>query len=92
MSKQNKKVSNHEIIVLEHRVTETMFEKKLQPLTLSRCVQKVFISKFYGEFSIYDQSNRLLGESKDSMILFNKSALQTDVSKVWYEAIAGYSS
>jgi len=78
-------------VVLEFRVTDVMYEKAPQELFLARCVKSIFISKFYGPFSIYDPSGRLLGTSNDGSIPFNGKALQTEEAKIWFESIAGYS-
>ena len=80
-----------EAVVIQHKFTQVMYEKSPQPLYLSRCVQKVFISGFYGQFTIYDQSGRELGTSKNGTLYFAKSKLQTEAASVWYEALAGYS-
>jgi hypothetical protein len=80
-----------ESVVSQHKFIEIMYENTPQELYLSRCVQKVFISKFYGSFTIFDQSGRELGKSKNGTLCFNESKLQTEAAKVWYEAISDYS-
>lgn len=92
MSEENEEKPDPKKVVIEHRVTDVMYEKAPQELFLTRCVKTVFVSKFYGPFSIYDQSNRLLGKSKDGSISFTSKTLQTEAAKVWHESIAGYSN
>ena len=86
-----------------HVVTQYLYEtlpyiRGRQPLRLYHCVQKVFLAPFYGEFSIYDKSGRLLGRSlprasaestgpsQPQEVSFLKRELQTECAQVWYDA------
>ena len=73
-------------VVVQHLYYELPYIAGKQELCLRHCVSKVFISSFYGEFSIYDKSGRLLGKSKESKIHFLKPELQTEACKVWYDS------
>ena len=72
-------------VVIQHLHHDLPFISGKQELSLRHCVTKIFISKFYGEFSIYDESGRLLGTSKDSKLMLYKDNLTTEVSKIWYD-------
>jgi hypothetical protein len=75
-------------VVIQHLHYSLPFVAGRQELCLRHCVQKVFISSFYGEFTIYDAQNRVLGKSKDSKLSFMKNDLKTDIVGVWYDAMA----
>ena len=57
-------------VVIQHLYYTLPFVAGRQELCLRHCVQKVFISSFYGDFTIYDAQNRVLGKSKDSKLSF----------------------
>lgn len=80
--------------VVTQYVFETLpFLRGRQPLRLYHCVQRVFLAPFYGEFSLYDKSGRLLGRSvmqpdgppRQEVSLLRKD-LQTECAQVWYDA------
>jgi hypothetical protein len=73
-------------VVVQHLHCDLPFVSGKQELCLRHCVSKVFISSFYGDFSIYDQSGRLLGKSKESKLSLFKTDLQTEACKVWYDS------
>lgn len=75
-------------VVIQHLSHTLLYMAGKQELPLRHCVQKVFISSFYGEFNIYDASGRLLGKSKDSKLSFMKDDLQTEVAKVLFDAMS----
>jgi len=75
-------------VVIQHLSNTLLYMAGKQELPLRHCIQKVFISSFYGEFSIYDPSGRLLGKSKDSKLSFMKDDLQTEVAKVLFDAMS----
>jgi hypothetical protein len=75
-------------VVIEHLHCTVPFLAGKQDLMLRHCVHKVFVSPFYGEFTIYDQTGRTLGRSKDSKLSFVKEDLQTECAQVWYDAMA----
>ena len=77
--------------VIQYCVTDILYEKKRQKIKLYGCVTKMFTSSFYGEYSIYDKENRLLGISKNGIISWLREDLQTEEAKVWYDCIAGIS-
>jgi len=70
----------------QHLYDSVPFLKGQQPLHLVHCVQKVFVSSCYGEFSIYDKSGRLLGKSQKHELSFLKKDLTTECARVWYDA------
>ena len=49
-------------------------------------MQKVFVSAFYGEFSLYDVAGRLMAKSSSSKCSFLKADLQTECAQIWYDA------
>jgi len=75
-----------ESVVVEHQTCKVMYHNEKQIIPLSKCVQKIFLSPFYGEFKLYDKADRLLGESKNSQLSFLEKDLQTEVAQVWYHA------
>lgn len=70
----------------QHLYDSVPFLKGQQPLHLVHCVQKVFVSSCYGEFSIYDKSGRLLGKSQKHELSFFEKDLTTECARVWYDA------
>lgn len=75
-------------VITQHLYDTATYIKGKQPLQLCHCVQKVFISPFYGEFSIYDKSDRLIGKSKNGELSFLKPDLNTECAKVWHDAFS----
>jgi hypothetical protein len=73
-------------VVIQHLSCTVPFMAGKHPINLKHCVQKIFTSSFYGPFTIYDPSGRILGKSKDSKISFFKEDLQTECARVWYDA------
>lgn len=90
VNEQNQnKVIQHETPypVIQHKHCDVLFHKDRQQINLNRCVQKVFLSPFYGEFSIFDKQGRLLGKSKESKLSFLQDDLQTECAKVTYDVM-----
>jgi len=75
-------------VVTQHLYDTLVYIKGKQSFGLYHCVQKVFISPFYGEFNIYDKSHRFLGKSKNSELSFLKPDLSTECAKVWHDAFS----
>ena len=84
----NTKTVPEHSVVTQHLYDTLVYIKGKQPFGLYHCVQKVFISPFYGEFNIYDKSHRFLGKSKNSELSFLKPDLSTECAKVWHDAFS----
>ena len=67
-----------------------LYEAKPQPIKLSHCVRAVGVDSHYGVFSLYDQSLRLLGASKNGTLHLSSGKRETDVANVWYDAIVSH--
>lgn len=81
------------IICLDsHVVTRTYFAIvplcDAQAIDISHCVQCAKIDRHYGEFQLLDQSDRVLGTSVGGVLSLLKKDLQTEVARVWYDAMA----
>jgi hypothetical protein len=78
--------------VIQFSVADVIYEKQRQKINLSGCINRMNIAKFYGLYSLYDSGGRLIAKSNaEGYISFKRGDLQTDVAKVWYDSIAGYS-
>lgn len=85
-SMKESNIQNNQCAVLEHRCFKIPYHNEKQEIPLVRCVQKLFISTFLGEFKIFDNKGKLLGESVGSKISFKEKDLQTEPAEVWYHA------
>jgi len=59
-----------------------------QKLDVSHCVHFIQIDRHYGEFNLLDDSRRIVATSKQSKLSLLKKDLNTDVGRVWYDAIS----
>lgn len=59
-----------------------------QALDVSHCARSVQIDSHYGEFQLQDESARVLATSRGGYVSLLKKDLQTDVARVWYDALA----
>lgn len=80
--------SEQHSVVTETVCTKIYFNDDIQEIKFLGCVQKIYISTFYGNFELYDGSNRLLGTSTKGKIAFTKKDLQTEAAQVWYDAVS----
>ena len=80
-------IINHNKVVTQTVCTKVGFNDDVQEIRFIGCVQKIYVSVYYGEFELYDSSDRLLGTSSKSKFLCTKSNLQTEASRVWYDAV-----
>lgn len=77
-----------EIAVVQYCVCDVLYERKKQKIKLHGCVTTMFASIFYGEYSIYDEKDRLLGTSNNGTFSWMRKDLQTEEAKVWYDCIS----
>ena len=78
---------NPESVVTQHLTYTVPFYDERQDLELHHCVQKMFVSSFYGNFKVYDKADRLIGTSENSKLSFLQKDLQTEAARVWYDAM-----
>jgi hypothetical protein len=90
-SVETKEIIPEDIPVIQIKVADVLYEKAKQQLYISGCVKSLTIAPFYGEYTLYDKENRLIGTSKKGVISFLHEDLQTNEARVWYDAIAGFS-
>jgi hypothetical protein len=85
--KKINELSEHNKVVTQTVCTRVNFNDDVQEIRFIGCVQKIYVSIYYGEFELYDSSNRLLGKSTKSKLSCIKINLQTEASRVWYDAV-----
>jgi hypothetical protein len=73
-------------VVTQHLAGTIVYHDEKQDLYLSHCVQRVYISSYYGEFELYDGSGRMLCKSTKGRLHLLKKDLKDDAIQVWHDA------
>ena len=73
-------------VVTQHLTTSIAYHNEKQELCLSHCVQRMYISPYYGEFKLYDGSERLLCTSEGGKLNLLKKDLKERDAQVWHDA------